>query len=120
MKAQARALPFLKARNLDADNVWTLVLKLREKGLEKSTQRLIVNNVLSGLCAWAIDGRHMNVNPATQLPKQRRKQLYGTHPQPSLARTPRPENDEGPGPTPGPSHGARAQSPASLLASRKK
>jgi integrase len=61
---------------LSDGHVCQVVLKIREKKLERSTQRLIVYGVLGSLCNWAVDARHMNANPRQKLSKQRRKMLF--------------------------------------------
>ena len=49
-------------------------LSMREKGLERSTQRLTVT-VLGNLFGWLVDGKQLSQNPVRQLSRARRKQL---------------------------------------------
>lgn len=68
-------LGHVKARELNEDHAWQLVLALREKELSKSTQRLIVFGIFGSLCNWSVDERHLTSNPTRALSRQRRKQL---------------------------------------------
>src|SRR4029077_8125330 len=56
------------------DHVWKVVTTSEANGLEKSTRLLLVS-AMSSFFAWLIDEKHLSVNPAQSLSKQRRGQL---------------------------------------------
>jgi integrase len=64
----------IRLRDLTSDHVWKVVLSMREKSLERSSQRLTVT-VFGTLCSWLVDEKKLAANPVLALSKQRRKQL---------------------------------------------
>lgn len=69
------ALGVIKARDLTAAHVWSLVRTLRAMGLQRSTQRLIVFGTLGLLCNWSVDAGYMTINPTTRLSAGQRKEM---------------------------------------------
>jgi integrase len=74
LRLHVASIGSVRLRDLTSDHVWQVVLAMRDKKLERSSQRLAVT-VMGTLFGWLIDSKQLSHNPVQQLSRQRRKQL---------------------------------------------